>query len=67
MIMPAFNGAVLKEQLRRLDSKRQLAFGAVCCERLLPNYLAFQHDAGWGILLLFGRLNPPGYSEDSFV
>lgn len=50
MVMSAFNGAALKKRLRRLDSKRQLAFGAVCCERMLPNYLAFQQDAGWGDL-----------------
>lgn len=48
MVLPAFNSEVLKDRLIKLDSKRQLAFGAVCCERLLPNYLAFQKDAGWG-------------------
>lgn len=48
MAMPAFNGSALKDRLKKLDNKRQLAFGALCCERLLPNYLAFQQDAGWG-------------------
>lgn len=48
MVLPAFNGEALMERLIRLDNKRQLAFGAVCCERLLPNYLAFQKNAGWG-------------------
>lgn len=48
MVLPVFSGETLKKRLIRLDSKRQLAFGAVCCERLLPNYLAFQRDAGWG-------------------
>lgn len=48
MAMPTFDGSALKERLKKLDSKRQIAFGALCCERLLPNYLAFQQDAGWG-------------------
>jgi uncharacterized protein len=48
MAMPAFNSFTLKERLKKLDSKQQLAFAALCCERLLPNYLAFQQDAGWG-------------------
>lgn len=36
------------KRLEKLDSRRQLAFGAACCERLLPNYKAFQEDTGWG-------------------
>jgi hypothetical protein len=48
MLMPAFNSSTLKERLKRLDTKRQLTFGVLCCERLLPNYLAFQKDSGWG-------------------
>lgn len=48
MVLPAFDGSALMERLKKLDSKRQLAFGALCCERLLPNYLAFQQDTGWG-------------------
>ncbi len=48
MAMPAFNGFTLKERLKKLDSKRQLTFAALCCERLLPNYLTFQQDTGWG-------------------
>ena len=48
MVLPEFNAEFLKERLIKLDSKRQIAFGAICCERLLPNYLAFQKDAGWG-------------------
>lgn len=46
----AFNGDVLKDQLSQLDSQRQLAFGASCCERLLPNYEAFYIDTKWGDL-----------------
>lgn len=46
--MPGFNGSALNDRLKTLDNKRQLAFGALCCERLLPSYLAFQRDAGCG-------------------
>jgi uncharacterized protein len=48
MVLPAFNAKRLKERLVQLDKKQQLAFGAVCCERLLPNYVAFQQDSGFG-------------------
>ncbi len=48
MSMPAFDSLSLKQRLEKLDSKRQLAFGVLCCERLLPNYLAFERDSGWG-------------------
>lgn len=48
MIMAAFNRVNLRNRLVKLDSERQIAFGAACCERLLPNYVAFQRDAAWG-------------------
>ena len=48
MAIPPFDYDTLKAQLEHLDERRQLAFGAVCCERLLPNYEAFSRDAGWG-------------------
>lgn len=48
MAMPAFNALSTKERLITLDESRQLLFGALCCERLLPNYIAFQKDTGWG-------------------
>lgn len=38
----------IREQLVTLDSGRRLVFGALCCERLLPNYISFQRDSGWG-------------------
>lgn len=38
----------IREQLVALDSGRRLVFGALCCERLLPNYISFQRDSGWG-------------------
>ncbi|GAB4192661.1 MAG: YjaG family protein [Wenzhouxiangellaceae bacterium] len=50
MVLSAFDGDHLKKRLGKLDSDRQLAFGAACCERLLPNYKAFQGDTGWGSL-----------------
>jgi len=48
MVLLAFNANSLRTRLIKLDSALQLAFGAVCCERLLPNYIAFQSDTGWG-------------------
>jgi uncharacterized protein len=50
MLLPAFNHDTLKNRLRKLSDEQQLAFGAACCERLLPNYLAFQTETGWGDL-----------------
>lgn len=38
----------IREQLVALDNGKRLTFGGLCCERLLPNYLAFQAEAGWG-------------------
>lgn len=38
----------LARSLRGLDAQRQLAFGAMCSERLIANYLAFQEEADWG-------------------
>lgn len=48
MAMPPYDYDALKARLEHLDERRQLAFGAVCCERLLLNYEAFSRDAGWG-------------------
>lgn len=48
MAMPAFDAQVLKDRLTALDLEKKIAFGILCCERLLPNYLAFQKDSGWG-------------------
>lgn len=47
MIMPAFNAQKLEHRLVKLDKQHQLAFGAACCERLFPNYVAFEKDVGW--------------------
>lgn len=48
MAMPAFDAQLLKDRLAALSLEKKLAFGVLCCERLLPNYLAFQKDSGWG-------------------
>ncbi|WP_437622383.1 DUF416 family protein [Sorangium sp. So ce1151] len=40
------------EQIFKLTSSlaphQQLAFGAACCERMLPNYQTFMREADWG-------------------
>lgn len=46
--IPKFNAAKLRVRLARLARNRQLAFGASCCERLIPNYEIFQQRTGWG-------------------
>lgn len=48
MGLPAFSSSSLENRLSMLDNPHQLAFGAACCERMLPNYVAFQKDTGWG-------------------
>lgn len=48
MALPRFSGERLKDRLAQLSTERQLAFGAACCERLLPNYVAFQQDSSFG-------------------
>jgi uncharacterized protein YjaG (DUF416 family) len=52
MMMPAYKSEVLKERLNQLDEKKQLVFGALCCERLLPNYVAFQQDTNSGNIMV---------------
>lgn len=48
MVLQAFNANSLKARLVKLDTTQQITFGVLVCERLLPNYTAFQHDTGWG-------------------
>lgn len=48
MIIPAFNANALKKRLLSLDSKKRLLFGALCCERLIRNYIPFHEQASWG-------------------
>lgn len=69
----AFNGDALLKRLKQLRDKQQLAFGASCCDRLLPNYLAFQNDTGWGDIeplqkaldLVWSFLEGQSYSADN--
>lgn len=51
MLMQKFNVAELKLTLMRMDSRRMLAFGLLCVERMLPNYTAFHRESGWGDVL----------------
>jgi len=55
MVLPAFDASSLRARLEKLVSGKQLAFGAVTCERLLPNYAAFQKDTGWGDVALLRK------------
>jgi len=55
MVLPAFNANSLRARLAKLDSGKQLAFGAVTCERLLPNYASFQKHPGWGDVALLRK------------
>ena len=48
MLVSAFDSANLLDRVQRLARVSQLAFGGACCERLLPNYRAFQTTANWG-------------------
>ncbi len=43
----AFNEERILEVLSKLRSHQQLAFGAACCERMLPNYDTFVREVGW--------------------
>jgi len=48
MTLKAFNSENLRKRLEKLNRKQQLAFGVLCCQRLVPNYQAFVYDTGWG-------------------
>lgn len=41
-----------KEEVQRrlevLPSRSRIAFGLSCCERMLPNYVAFKQEVNWG-------------------
>jgi len=43
-----FDESKLTKALSELPFKQRVAFAAACCERLLPNYLAFVVMEGWG-------------------
>lgn len=48
MNSPDFHFAELSKRLSHLPAARRTAFAASCCERLLPNYVAFTSDEDWG-------------------
>lgn len=48
MALPAFNEKVVLQELNSISIEGQRVFGALCCERLFPNYVAFQGEAQWG-------------------
>lgn len=48
MTLQKFNANELSVRLNKMSGNRQLTFGVLCCERLVPNYMAFQAGAGWG-------------------
>lgn len=43
----AFSEKRTLEALCKLERYQQLAFGASCCERMLPNYERFAREVGW--------------------
>lgn len=50
-----YDHTALLAQLAALDQRGQLAFGALCAERLLPNYAVFNRETGWGDVALLRR------------
>lgn len=44
---PAFNDKRTLHALAAMQSHQQLAFGAACCERMLPNYETFTQEVKW--------------------
>lgn len=50
-----FNEKRLLRELSNMERHQQLAFGAGCCERMLPNYESFVEDANWGDVAVLRR------------
>ena len=44
----SYNEEEVGSQLRHLSRESQVAFALSCCERMFPNYHAFQQHHGWG-------------------
>lgn len=42
------NSDELRSRLSQISNSGRIAFGASCCERQLPNYVAFSKMEGWG-------------------
>ncbi len=43
-----YSKKLIESKLTSLDQKGQIAFGAACCERMIPNYSAFSQECEWG-------------------
>lgn len=48
MTESAFNEKWLASQVALLQKHQRIAFGATCCERIIPNYLSFHQEERWG-------------------
>jgi len=48
VIMETFDEDRLRQSLSRLDPWKRVAFMALCCERMVPNYDRFTADSGFG-------------------
>ena len=46
----SFNDKRVLDALEQLQAHQQLAAGAACCERMVPNYATFIAEAAWGSL-----------------
>lgn len=46
--MHPFSGESVAQALASLSPKGRLAFALSCCERMYPNYIAFERKSGWG-------------------
>lgn len=46
--METFDEDQLRQSLARLDPWKRVAFMALCCERMVPNYDRFTADSGFG-------------------
>lgn len=53
--MERFSETSLKDQISGLPSWKQIAFILLCCERMIPNYVAFSKEVGFGNALLLRR------------
>lgn len=55
VIMETFDEDRLRQSVARLDPWKRVAFMALCCERMVPNYDRFTADSGFGDSLVLRR------------
>ena len=48
LVQPDFDPDYLRQQMTGLTQLHAVAFAAACCERMLPGYVRFQAQTGWG-------------------